>query len=58
MFIAIKKLKEQIEFVDTDKDAEEEENSIEMHLPFLAKTIGVDNFKLIPIMVGSLDYKS
>lgn len=29
-----------------------------MHLPFLVKTLGVDNFKLIPIMVGSLDSKS
>jgi len=43
-------------FENTDKDAEEEEHSIEMQLPFLVKVLSVENFTLIPILVGSLDH--
>jgi hypothetical protein len=38
-----------------DKDAEEEEHSLEMHLPFLAHILGPDKFTIIPVMVGSLE---
>ena len=48
-------MKEEGEFEESDKDAEEEEHSIEMQLPFLVHILGSNNFTLIPIMVGSLD---
>ncbi|CAD8209619.1 unnamed protein product [Paramecium pentaurelia] len=54
----VKQLHEQGQFEQSDKDAEEEEHSIEMQLPFLAHILGTDNFTIIPIMVGSIDAKS
>ncbi|KRX06510.1 hypothetical protein PPERSA_05123 [Pseudocohnilembus persalinus] len=39
-----------VNFEETDKDADEEEYSIEMQLPFLIKALGIDNFTLIPIL--------
>ena len=38
-----------------EPDDEDEEHSLEMHLPFIKKSLG-DNFKLVPIMVGATDY--
>lgn len=52
---AVKELLADGDFELTDKDAEEEEHSIEMQLCFLIKSLGLDNIKLIPIMVGSID---
>ncbi|EGR29819.1 hypothetical protein IMG5_148030 [Ichthyophthirius multifiliis] len=51
----INELRELAYFETTDKDAEEEEHSLEMQLCFLIKTLGAENIKLIPIMVGALD---
>lgn len=51
----IEELKTKLSFEETDKDAEEEEHSIEMQLPFLIKLFGPEKIKLIPVMVGSLD---
>lgn len=45
-------------FEQSDKDAEEEEHSIEMQLPFLVHILGSENFTIIPIMVGSIDAKA
>ena len=39
-----------------DQDDEEEEHSLEMHLPYIKKMLE-DKFKLIPIMVGATDLK-
>lgn len=38
-------------FVFTNKEIEEEEHSLEMHLPFIYKLF--PDCKLIPIMVGA-----
>ncbi len=48
-------MKEKTQWEETDKDSEEEEHSIEMQLPFLVKSLGIENIKIVPIMVGSLD---
>ena len=37
-----------------DMDDEEDEHSIEMHLPFIAKVLG-KNVKIIPILTGPVD---
>jgi AmmeMemoRadiSam system protein B len=39
------------------KSDEEDEHSLEMHLPFIKHVFGDNNFSLIPIMVGSLNNK-
>ncbi|EAS01287.2 AmmeMemoRadiSam system protein B (macronuclear) [Tetrahymena thermophila SB210] len=51
----IQQLLKEGSFEVSDKDAEEEEHSIEMQLCFLIKTLGLENIKLIPVMVGSID---
>jgi AmmeMemoRadiSam system protein B len=33
-------------------EQEEEEHSLEMHMPWVAKTFDVDKIKVVPIMVG------
>lgn len=42
----------------TQKDDEEEEHSLEMHLPYIQKMLSGQPFKLVPIMVGNTDYKT
>jgi len=37
---------------------EEEEHSLEMHLPYIAKIMGKRDYKLVPIMVGSVSKES
>lgn len=37
-----------------DIDDEEAEHSIEMHLPYIAKTLGKE-VKIVPIMCGPVD---
>lgn len=37
-----------------DLDDEEDEHSIEMHLPFIIKALG-KKVKIVPIMVGPVD---
>ena len=38
-----------------DIDDEEEEHSIEMHLPYIAKTFGRESIKIVPIMTGPVN---
>eukprot|EP00056_Hartaetosiga_gracilis_P010366 m.152493 g.152493 ORF g.152493 m.152493 type:complete len:291 (+) comp13302_c1_seq4:131-1003(+) len=42
-------------FEKMNKKAEEDEHSLEMHLPFIAKVMSGHPVKIIPILVGSLD---
>jgi AmmeMemoRadiSam system protein B len=42
-------------FVRVEKVDDEEEHSIEMHLPYIKKVFGEKQFKLVPVMVGSID---
>jgi len=53
----IERLKKEGKFQITDKETEEEEHSLEMHLPYIQKMLEGRQFKLIPIMVGSIDAK-
>eukprot|EP00026_Physarum_polycephalum_P010905 Phypoly_transcript_11091.p1 GENE.Phypoly_transcript_11091~~Phypoly_transcript_11091.p1 ORF type:complete len:264 (+),score=30.43 Phypoly_transcript_11091:85-876(+) len=46
------------EFDFLDKQVEEAEHSLEMHLPYIAKIMGKRQFTIIPIMVGSLSKDS
>lgn len=41
-----------------DKDVEEAEHSLEMHLPYIAKIMGKRDFTIVPIMVGSVSKDS
>lgn len=43
-------------FIRIDKEDDEDEHSLEMQLPYIQKLFGKTNFKLVPIMVGSIDY--
>jgi AmmeMemoRadiSam system protein B len=54
----IQKLSKLDNFQTVSKDREEEEHSLEMHLPFIKNAFGNNPFTLIPIMVGSLNSKS
>lgn len=45
-------------FTETTKRVEEEEHSLEMHLPYIQKLLKGTSFKLVPIMVGNLDAKA
>lgn len=57
-FVAIKKIASEIKgFVFTNKEIEEEEHSLEMHLPYIQRMLRDKPFKLVPIMVGSTDPK-
>ncbi|CAI2177094.1 2147_t:CDS:2 [Funneliformis geosporum] len=53
----IEELKKTGEFISVSRDVEEEEHSIEMHLPYTYKILEskVDSIKIVPIMVGSLN---
>jgi len=51
----IDKLKEEGKFIYTNKATEEEEHSLEMHLPYIRKAFEGRKIKLVPIMVGGLD---
>jgi len=42
------------EFDYLDRDVEEAEHSLEMHLPYIAKVMGKREFTIVPIMVGSV----
>lgn len=53
-FKAVEELHKSKKFLSTTKDVEEEEHSLEMHLPFIIKTFGKD-VTLVPIMVGFID---
>jgi len=53
----IDKLKQDGKWIITDKETEEEEHSIEMHLPYIRKVFEGKNIKLVPIMVGAIDRK-
>ncbi|EFA78335.1 hypothetical protein PPL_08986 [Heterostelium album PN500] len=50
----IKKLDDTSIFTWTTKDVDEDEHSIELHLPYVAKMIQDKKIKIVPIMVGSL----
>lgn len=54
----IEKLKGEGKFSYTTKDTEEDEHSLEMHLPYIRKAFEGRQIKLVPIMVGSLDTSS
>mmetsp|Transcript_26408 Transcript_26408/g.23335 ORF Transcript_26408/g.23335 Transcript_26408/m.23335 type:complete len:234 (+) Transcript_26408:244-945(+) len=53
----ISKLAKEGKFIETDKETEEEEHSLEMHLPYIKKAFDGRSIKLVPIMVGSIDRK-
>jgi len=38
-----------------DIDDEEEEHSIELHLPYIAKTLSRDKIKIVPVLTGPVD---
>lgn len=48
-------LKKEKNFTTLNKNEEEKEHSLEMHLPFIKKIFGENPFKLIPLMVGVVD---
>lgn len=48
-------MKKQAKFNITSKKVEEDEHSLEMHLPFIKKALGLHEFKLVPIMVGEIE---
>ncbi len=52
LFIAIAELKATNMFNQTKPRDEEEEHSLEMHLPYLVKLFGGMNVQLVPMMVG------
>lgn len=47
------------QFERMDMDVDEEEHSIEMHLPYIAKVMADyrDNFTIVPVLVGSLTWE-
>lgn len=51
----MEKLKKEGKFNTTNKKTEEDEHSLEMHLPFIKKVLGSQEFKLVPIMVGEIE---
>ncbi len=46
------------EFQWLNKKTDEDEHSIEMHLPYIAKVMEGFDFTIVPIMVGSLSVES
>ena len=48
----VDKLKSLKGFEEIDKETDEDEHSLEMQFPFLKYMFGINNFTLIPIMVG------
>ncbi|EAR99554.4 AmmeMemoRadiSam system protein B (macronuclear) [Tetrahymena thermophila SB210] len=53
----IQELKNTGKFDVVSKKNEEDEHSLEMHLPYIQKILGQQQFKLVPIMVGNLSYQ-
>jgi AmmeMemoRadiSam system protein B len=53
----ISKFSENKYFIKLTKIEEEQEHSLEMHLPYIKKVFGDNPFKLVPIMVGDLNNK-
>lgn len=51
----IKELSKIDNFIKLTKKEEEKEHSLEMHLPYIKKIFGDNEFKLVPIMVGHLN---
>ena len=57
--VAIDKIASEVKgYIFTNKEIEEEEHSLEMHLPYIQKMLMNKPFKLVPIMVGSTDPKT
>jgi AmmeMemoRadiSam system protein B len=54
--IEIKALKSKCNFVHFSKEEEEEEHSLEMHMPYIYKVFG-DSAKIVPIIVGENNMK-
>ena len=54
--LAIEEIKNNEGFHWIDVDDEEEEHSIEMHLPYIVRALGKE-VKIVPIMVGPVDEK-
>lgn len=46
--------KDKKKWMRLDKDGDEAEHSLEMHLPYIVKAMDSNPFTLVPIMVGSL----
>ena len=53
----VKELKDKGDFKYFDSNSDEKEHSLEMHLPFIKRMFGDNEFKLVPIVVGSIDNK-
>jgi len=56
--VEVEKLSKLKNFVYVKKEDEEQEHSLEMHLPYIKYIFGEQDIKLLPIMVGSLNQKS
>jgi AmmeMemoRadiSam system protein B len=54
----VQKLSKLKNFVFMKKEDEEEEHSLELHLPYIKYIFGEQEIKLLPVMVGSLSKKS
>ncbi|KAJ3195855.1 hypothetical protein HK101_010833 [Irineochytrium annulatum] len=50
----IKELKDTGHFSDMSVEVDEDEHSIEMHLPYIYKVMDGREFKIVPILVGSI----
>ncbi|GAA5862490.1 hypothetical protein JCM3774_002534 [Rhodotorula dairenensis] len=54
----IRELKETGKFQDMDQETDEDEHSIEMHLPYIRKVFEGRDIKIVPILVGSISHSS
>ncbi|TFK30484.1 UPF0103-domain-containing protein [Coprinopsis marcescibilis] len=54
----IKELKETGKFTNLSLQADEDEHSLEMHLPYIRKVFEGKNITIVPIVVGAIDRKS
>ncbi|GAM27474.1 hypothetical protein SAMD00019534_106500, partial [Acytostelium subglobosum LB1] len=52
--VVMKELFDTGSFIWTTQDTDEDEHSIELHLPYIARLVQGKNIKIVPIMVGSL----
>ncbi|CDZ98833.1 Predicted dioxygenase [Phaffia rhodozyma] len=50
----IQQLKQTGEFEEMTRDQDEDEHSIEMHLPFVRKVFQDQSIKIVPVLVGSI----
>jgi AmmeMemoRadiSam system protein B len=53
----VKELHDTGKFKYFSHEQDEEEHSLEMHLPYIKKIFGDQEFSLVPIVVGSINYK-